>query len=325
MTIKASRTGDVAALIAGLASDDEVKRESAIARLAVIGERAVDRLVATFPAAPRETRVAVLRALEAIGDPRAMPVARKALSEGGDVAVAAALSLRPLLQSADGRVATVALDVLVGIALDTAAARRVRMAAYEALADMPEAVTEPVSQALQREGALVAAPQTSALTRATWDDALNGRLPESPSALRDAIVSHGESAAVAALQQLIDAVRARESTVSAGRRDAWREVRGAIHQALALRGSRIALYDLRETLEKEHQPLPAAFVAALKSAGDATCLEPIATAWAAGEGVEEWRQQLTAAFAAIVKREKLTRRNPVLKRIASRYPKLLPR
>ena len=41
-------------------------------------------------------------------------------------------------------------------------------------------------------------------------------------------------------------------------------VRGALHQALALRGSRVALYDLRETIERPPAPLPSSFLAALQ-------------------------------------------------------------
>ena len=45
---------------------------------------------------------------------------------------------------------------------------------------------------------------------------------------------------------MIECVKDREQAATrAARRDDWQIVRGALHQALALRGSRIALYDLR--------------------------------------------------------------------------------
>jgi hypothetical protein len=283
MPIKPPRTVDIRGLIAALASDDDVGRESAIARLAVIGGRAVDRLAAAYPAASRDTRIAILRALEATGDPRGLAVARGALGEGGDVAVAAASSLRPLLESADNRTSAAALDALVETALDPSAERRVRMTAFDALRDMPPSVRDRVAQALQQDAgveALAQGPAGTAGLDAAWQDVVDGRLPEDPAGLREAVQARVATAPLGVLQKTIDAVRGRESEASsAARRDAWREVRGAIHQALALRGSRVAVYDLRETLEGADGPLPATFLAALHVVGDESCLEPVAAAW----------------------------------------------
>jgi hypothetical protein len=103
-------------------------------------------------------------------------------------------------------------------------------------------------------------------------------------------------------------------------------VRGALHQALALRGSRVALYDLRESLTESaggaaSTPLPVTFLAALHVLGDESCLEPIAAAFVrANPDDERWRQQLASAFRTIVKRQKLTRRHAALKRITARWP-----
>jgi hypothetical protein len=78
---------------------------------------------------------------------------------------------------------------------------------------------------------------------------------------------------------------------------------------------------LRETLERAEGPLPVGFLAAAASVGDAACLEPIAAAWASAPPDDHWwRDHLVDAFAAIVKREALTRRHPVLKRILERQP-----
>lgn len=323
MTIKASRSADVSTLVAALGSSDDVKRESAIARLAVIGGRAVDRLAAAYPEAARETRRAILRALEAIADPRAVPVARAALREGGDVAIAAASTLKPLLQSTDGRAATDALDALVESALDGTAERRVRLAAFEALADLPEAVREPIAAALRNDASLEALIHDPSLAEATWQDAINGQLPEDPSALRDAVTAHAELAPLGTLQKLVETVREGEArSPAAAPKGAWRQVRGTIHQALALRGSRVAVYDLRETLASTREPLPPTFLAAVQVVGDESCLEPIAAAWTAASGADAdaWRFQLESAFAAIVKREKLSQRSGVWKRIEAKFP-----
>ena len=80
MVIKASAASEVRTLVEALAGDDEVQREAAIARLAVIGARAVEKLTAAYAGTPdRVTRLAILRALEAIGDHRSVSLARQAM------------------------------------------------------------------------------------------------------------------------------------------------------------------------------------------------------------------------------------------------------
>ena len=149
MSIKPSAAAEIRALIESLSADDDVRREAAIARLAVIGPRAVDRLLASYagPQTTRATRVAILRVLESIGDSRALSIATGALHEGGDLAIAATGALRALLASGTGDVSTDALDALVATALDRTVERRVRMAAYDALRDMPADVRERVAEA----------------------------------------------------------------------------------------------------------------------------------------------------------------------------------
>ena len=140
--------------------------------------------------------------------------------------------------------------------------------------------------------------------------------------LREAAQPRAQAAALSALQKLIDAIRAREGSVRAqAKRTEWQGVRGALHQALALRGSRVAVYDLRETIEGARGPVPVSFLAALHVVGDASCLEPLAAAYSrAGTGDARWRHQLGEAFHAIGRREKVTRRHAVMKRIAARWP-----
>ncbi len=328
MVIKASAASEIRQLIAALSAEDDVRREAAIARLAVLGARAVDRLIAAYESADRETRIAILRALESVGDRRTVPIARKALTEGGDLGVAAASALRALLDSPHGAAGTDALDALVAAALDPAADRRVRLASFEALQDMPPAVRDRVAAALQADpdpalkARAIDLPRDAASAEAVWQDALEGRLPDSPALLRDAAQTRAQAASLSALQKLIDAIRAREGSVRAQtKRTEWQSVRGALHQALALRGSRVAVYDLRETIEGARGPVPVSFLAALHVVGDASCLEPLAAAYAkTGTGDARWRHQLGEAFHAIGRREKVTRRHAVMKRIESRWP-----
>jgi hypothetical protein len=154
-----------------------------------------------------------------------------------------------------------------------------------------------------------------------WQGALAGTLPERPGALAAAVRREGPTAALGALPKLIDLVRAKEaSTRSAGVRADWRATRGALHEILARRGSRVAVYDLRESLVDAREPLDASFLSALHAVGDASCLEPLAAAYAKTRDNARWRRELLAAFHAVARRERITRRHAVMKRIAARWP-----
>ena len=120
-------------------------------------------------------------------------------------------------------------------------------------------------------------------------------------------------------------IRAREESETGAARDAWTRARGAAHVALARRGSRLGVYDLRESLEKSGTPLPVEFMAALSLIGDATCLESIAAAYAYAPATQDdwWRDHLVDTFRAVVKREKLDARHAVMKKIQKRWPAIL--
>jgi hypothetical protein len=140
--------------------------------------------------------------------------------------------------------------------------------------------------------------------------------------LKRAVVARQGTARLTDLQRLVDLVRARERTEQdPGRREQWRVVRGALHQALAARNSRLALYDLRDSL-LEPERLPVAFLAAIEEIGDASCVETLAAAYDASSrsGETWWRGHLASAFRAIVHREGLTRRHAAIKRAMSRWP-----
>lgn len=328
MVIKASAASEIRHLIDALGGEDAVRLEAAIARLGAIGARAVDHLVAAYrTAATREKKVALLRALEVAGDGRTVLVARQAILEGGDVAVAAVAALGALLDAAHSPTATDVLDVLVATALDSAKERRVRLASFQAIQHIP-LVGDRIAAALRADpdaGMSAGAhevPREKAAADAVWQDTLEGRLPDEPVLLRDVAATRAPAAALGALLKTIDLVRERERSMSAGaKRDEWRAARGALHQALALRGSRVAVYDLRETIEEARGPLPVSFLAALHVVGDESCVESLAAAYARTPTDDaRWRHQLGAAFRAITRREKITRRHAAFKRIAARWP-----
>ena len=312
---------EVRALIEALGSD-EARREAAVARLIIIGSRAMARLITTLDSTDdRETHLAILRVLEAVGDDRALPAARNALAAGGDLAVQGVSVLVQLLQRGSLTVQEGALDELIAAAADERAERRVRLAATQAVDD----ITRDIKPSAARSTTSARDP-----LEAVWSDAADGHLPDDPRTLRAALAAQAEQAPLPILHRLIEVIRAREQAVTlAGgakaivRRDEWRAVRGALHQALALRGSRIALYDLRETIDECGEALPPSFMGALQLLGDASCLEPLAKAFSrAREQDDHWRHQLATTFHNVVRRERLTQRHAAMRRALARSPQL---
>jgi hypothetical protein len=309
-----------------------MRREAAVARLAVIGPRAVEHLLQDYPkASMARARAGMLRALEASGDPRAVPLARAALddSSSSPELISAAIGvLRAFLGAVQPAVARDALDALVTAALDHTRAADIRTAALDAMHDLPASVLEPMQQTLASDPnsvvreRLASPPEQPGLPASVWRDAVEARLPSSPSVLKRAVSVVAPAARLIELQHVVDAIRSQEAReTDAGRRAEWRTVRGAVHQALAARGSTLALYDLRDSL-LEPGRLPVAFLAALEEIGDATCLEPLAAAYDASSrsGDAWWREHVAAAFRAIVRRDGLTRRHAAVKRALARWP-----
>jgi hypothetical protein len=332
MPIRPSSSAEIRRLIDALGGTDDVRREAAVARLAVIGPRAVEHLLQEYPkASTARARAGMLRALEAAGDPRAVPVARAALDDPAsspEIVSAAIGVLRAFLGAVQPAVARDALDALVTVALDHARAPDIRTAALDAMRDLPASILEPVRQTLASDPDIVvrerlaSPPEQPGQPALVWRDAVEGRLPPSPAMLKSAVAAIAGAARLIELQHVVDTIRLHEAhETDPGRRAEWRAVRGAVHQALAARGSTLALYDLRDSL-LEPERLPVAFLAALEEIGDATCLEPLAAAYDASSrsGDAWWREHVAAAFRAIVRRDGLTRRHAAVKRALARWP-----
>jgi len=309
-----------------------VSREAAVARLIVLGARAVQALVATAgdAAAPSEARAAAFRALEAIGDRRAF---LPAIATSGDaatdpaVAVAAVGVVRARLASRAPDEADRAFDHLAGLALDAGRADEVRLAAMagieeltgDALATIRTRLAADSKPAVRARAA--AAPEAVSTAETSIAEMLDRGL-DSPAAVRAAVAAQGGSSPLPTLHRLVGAVREREEAARGEARADWTAARAAVHQALAARRSKVALYDLRETLGQAREPLPVGFLAALMSLGDASCLEPVAGAYARSSGHREdwWRAHLATAFRDIVRREGLTRRHAAVRKALARWP-----
>ncbi len=314
-------------MIDALGAEDEVARESAVARLAVIGGRALEHLLQEFPAANDRARVGMLRAFESTADPRTLRPARTALADASaSVQTAAIGALRALLASPKSETARDAFDALVAVALDRDRIAAVRLAAFEALKELPPDLRAPIEAKLAADPDPEVSARMSAGRRATpdatWREAAAGRLPATPAALKQALAASRTSARLTELQHVVDHIRAQEQhEPDPLKREEWRAVRGAVHQALAARNSRLALYDLRESLMNADR-LPVTFLAAIEEIGDASCLETLAAAYEASSrsGDSWWREHVATAFRAIVHREGLTRRHAAIKRAMARWP-----
>ena len=282
------------------------RRDAAVARLRIIGPRAVERIAALVASdAPSAARAAGLRALEGCEDDRALRAAAAARGEAdAAVALAAIGVLRGRLTGESG---TEILDLISSIALDAERSKNVRLAALDALSELPRHVVQPL---LQQADMGDGSPGT-----AGFDD---------PTAATEWIAANG-AAPLSILHDLVLDLRERERREPSTRtRQRWALARGAVHAVLARRGSRVALYDIRETFDAAHEPLPLDFLAAATTLGDTATLEPLARAWTAAAARETWwRDRLRDAAADIIRREKLSGRSAVVKRIRAKYPEFL--
>ena len=277
MVIRSSQSPQIERLVDDLRGP-AARRDAAVARLRIIGPRAVER-------------VAALVASDA------PPAARAAIG-----------ALRGRLTGESG---TEVLDLISSIALDTERAKEVRLAALDALSELPRHVVQPL---LQQAGIGDGSPATKP-GPAAFDD---------PTATTEWIAANA-AAPMSVLHDLVLDLRERERREPSARsRQRWALARGAVHAVLARRGSRVALYDIRESFDAAHEPLPLDFLAAATTLGDAATLEPLARAWTAAAARETWwRDRLRDAAADISRREKLSGRSALVKRIRARWPGFL--
>jgi len=294
-------TGDIDRLIADLQSSDSIRRDAAVARLRILGNRALPRLIDLVAAhESAAVRALALDALEGLDDVRAIDVAFDALRDGNIEVVIAALGvLRRWVAEETG---TRLLDAITAITVDRSRDARVRVAALAALSELPEHLVRPIRDQ--------APPPESA-----------GPSLDDPVQVREWIQAYGAGATLSTLHELITRTREREHAESSSRlRSEWLQARGRAHQALAKRDSLVALYDLRETFEAATGALPQSFLSTAAAIGDASCLEPLARAWATAGKDLDWNHQLSTTAAAIMRREKLTGRSAAVKKLRANFP-----
>ena len=202
---------------------------------------------------------------------------------------------------------TQVLEALTAVAVDPAQDAHVTRAALDALSDLSPELVQPI---LDRQPAHTGA-HTGIRDGGEFDD---------PAAAREWVAGRGGQAPLSELHDALSRMGERERAErSETGRQAWRTARGAAHAALAGRGSRIALYDLKETFDTARAAVPLDFLNAITAIGDASCLEPLARAWAASPQDEWWRERLSAAAEAIVHRTRLSGRSAVMKRLRAKW------
>lgn len=327
MTIRRSAAADVARLVEELTSGDARRRQMAGARLAVIGPRATTALlaVASDPAHDAGARITAIEALASRGESRALPLALAFASEADEALALAAIDLLGVVARGQDARAIRAFERLSALAVgtDTPVARR--LAALTALEGQPERLLRPLYEALARDPAsrvVARVTRRHAGAMESLEAAVTSGLPGDPAVAAALVRDEGERAGLTTLKKAVDAARVREQGAGdAAAAASWAAVRGALHQCLAARNSRLALYDLRETLEQAAGPLPVGFLSAAAAIGNVSCLTPLARAWVEASADDRWwREHLADAFRSIVSRERLTRRHPELQRILTRWP-----
>jgi HEAT repeat protein len=325
--VRASSAIQIDSLIADLSGVSDVKRDAAVARLSVIGARAVERLVELGQSGSSPlARVAAFRALEAIGDARALDAALRATGDrDAGVATAAVGVARVFIH---GEYSVRVVDRLTGVSLDQRRPDAVRVAAVRALRELDHATVAPLMKSLLRDRSEAvrseAVASRESADKSAGDPAAalarvaEGSLPDDAATVKRLVIAAADTAPLPVLLKIVERVRERETSEPRARRAAWTTARAAAHLALARRDSRLAVYDLRESLEKTAEPLPVDMLAALEQTGDASCLEPIASAYERATDAW-WRDHLKEAFDAIVARERLTARHALIKKIRAKH------
>ncbi len=324
MTIVPSRSADIQKWIAALGTGPVAQRDSAIARLTLVGERAVPALLETLRSGPKTARVPALRVLERLTSARALPEVLRQLEDPDPRVVAAAATAAAACETAAALPALVqalrrpglearealtrallqlfaagveeAMEPLLGAAFDSGLEAPVRALALTVVDQLPADERKAIlAQAGQEDG-------RGARMAAEDVDALLASLPEG-------------AAAVTRLHRALVSLRESGSTPAAFGLAAAR-----LHAALAARDSRIALYDLRERLARR-PPLEAeTLLAAAGRVGDSSFVAPLV---ALAAEVPAHTAHCVAALTAIVGRENLKKSHRDVKAVRPQHRAVL--
>jgi hypothetical protein len=150
MAIRSSPTRDVARLLGELASGDALRRESAAARLIIIGAPVSARVAALASdlAASPDARQAALHTLAGIDPARAAAIAADAVGDPADGLSLEAIDVLAAVARGDTTASTAAFARLTGVAFDPRQPARRRLAVLSALRGLPAHLLTPIDNAL---------------------------------------------------------------------------------------------------------------------------------------------------------------------------------
>lgn len=328
MAIHKSRASETARLVTDVLTGTTVEIEAATARLIVLGARSIPQLrTALAQAGERRDDTVAARLLDILGQispGTAIDVVSAADAEAvGPLHEASIVDAwHAALTAGDRALSTRALDRLTALTLEPAAPRATRVRALAALRDAAPDVVAPL---VARVGHELQDDRTVAGSETLAARALDEIAVDTDAGLaevRAQLATGADTAPLSVLHRVVTRLRAVEAT----RRDAHRQqvaqLRAAVHQALARRDSTVALYDLRDSFERDPAPLPVGLFAAIAAIGDGDSLEALAAAWLRMS--DDWsRTHITEAAAAIIARHALGPRHAAVKRARAKCAELI--
>jgi len=323
VVIKRSASDQVGRLLQDLLGGDVSASELAAARLVILGSRALRHLETLLRQNLEEQPLLrVLDVLERVTDARVAALAAPLLSDPRDpIACAAAGLVKKGLASHERAVAATALQALLATASAASERPVVARAALAALSELPQAVLEPLRQAASAFDAAAndtatRDPDDSQALLRRWLQSAPGSEPVE--LIRLAFEACSRTAPLSLIHAVVERARRMEQGGTDVEAEAWRNLRGLAHQALGARGSRVALYDLRETVGKEPDRVTIGMLGALSALADRTDLDAIATAWASAG--DPWQKsRFEEVGRRIVERDAVDTRHGAGRQFALRH------
>ena len=339
MPIVASRARDIQRLIDQLGDARPSRRDSAVAQLTLLGERAVERLLASLPAATPAARLGILSVLGRLRDSRARAPLLK-LIEDEDESVAR-LAAETAASDPDPRAVEPLSRALASprpAPRRTAAAALARLHAagvVEALAPLLDRLFDEAEDAAVRGLALEAVSllgprqlkpvleRLRATSGAELADRIEGLQTARPTSRRSEDVREPMAegpAAIPRLRRRLEELSERLAAGEAPGRIAQEKAR--LHVALAGLGSRIALHDLREMLQARPCRAAEGLLEAAGRLADPTLL-PAIVGLAADEAV--LFEACASVFTSTARRARLRRNSRALKTVKAAHRETLER
>ena len=165
-------------------------------------------------------RSAILRTLEAIGDKRALiPALASLRDKDNKVGTAAVGVVRSHIWSKDSETSETALDRLVAIALDSRGKNTIRLAAIDALTEIPQDVIAPIlvrlksdksTQIRKRAEAWKSKKSKKTQLPNNVTVTVKDSLPDNPTAFRELIDEKAPTMPLTTLHRLLGVIKERE-------------------------------------------------------------------------------------------------------------------